>query len=145
MKGITAIIGLTVLLLHACHPGVRALHSQGDNIIIEGIVEKIGDAPGVGSGDHAVYQFAKYRVTSVCEGEYNQKEIVIDHLILEGTELERLHVGDGVRLTIKKSKTIFNRRNEDGFRNPDDKIEIFYTAGKPALVPPNCGRCEPCK
>jgi hypothetical protein len=40
---------------------VGELSSLRVTSIIEGIVEKIGEAPGVGSEDHVVYQFAKYR------------------------------------------------------------------------------------
>ena len=143
MKGIIVIIGLAFLLMHACQSKAEVTQSQ--NLVIEGIVEKIGVAPGAGSGVYAVYQFARYKVTSVCEGEYDQKEIVIDHLILDGNELDGFRPGDKVRLVISKSNTIFTRNNEDGFRNAHDKVDVFYIGEKPKLLSPNCVSCEPCR
>ena len=145
MKGTIAIIGLTFVLIHACQSKARGPKSQSPNLVLEGIVEKIGDAPGVGSGFHAVYQFAKYGVTSICEGEYDQQEIIVDHIILEGNELDRFRPGDKVRLVIKKSNTIFTRNNEDGFRNASDKVEVFYIGEKPKLLSPDCAPCESCE
>lgn len=145
MKETIAIIGLTIVLIHACQSKARVPQSQSQNLVLEGIVEKIGNAPGVGSGFHAVYQFAKYRVTLVCEGEYDQQQIVVDHLMLYGNELDAFRPGDKVRLVIEKSKTIFTRNNEDGFRNTHDKVEVFYIGEKPQLLSPDCAPCEPCE
>lgn len=144
MKGTIAIIGLTILLIHACQSKARVPEAQSQRLVLEGIVEKIGDAPGVGSGFHAVYQFAKYKVASVCEGQYDQQEIVVDHLILEGNELESLQIGNKVRVIIQKSNTIFNRNDEEGFRNARDKVEVFYIGERPKLLEGNCRPCEPC-
>lgn len=74
MKETIALIGLTIVLTYACQSKARGPQSQPRNLVIDGIVQKIGTAPGVGSGDLAIYQFAKYRVTSVCEGEYDQRK-----------------------------------------------------------------------
>lgn len=145
MKGTLAIIGLTIVLIHTCQSTARVPQSQSQSLVLEGIVEKIGNAPGVGSGFHAVYQFAKYRVTLVCEGEYDQQQIVVDHLMLYGNELDAFRPGDKVRLVIEKSKTIFTRNNEDGFRNTHDKVEVFYIGDKPKLLSPDCAPCEPCE
>jgi hypothetical protein len=145
MKETIALIGLTIVLTYACQSKARGPQSQPRNLVIDGIVQKIGTAPGVGSGDLAIYQFAKYRVTSVCEGEYDQQEIIVDHIILEGNELDRFRPGDKVRLVIKKSNTIFTRNNEDGFRNASDKVEVFYIGEKPKLLSPDCAPCEPCE
>ena len=143
MKGTIAIIGLATVLIHACQSTARVAESQ--NIILDAVVEKIGHAPGVGSGFHAVYQFAKYRVTSVCEGEYDQQQIVVDHLMLEGNELDGFRPGDKVRLVLLRSNTIFTRNNEDGFRNAGDKVEIFYIGEKPKHLTPACPPCKPCE
>lgn len=144
MKGTIAIIGLTILAIYACQSKARVLEAQSQNLVLEGVVEKIGKSPGVGSGIHAVYQFAKYKVATVCEGEYDQQEIVVDHLLLYGNELDTFRPGDRVRLVIKKSNTIFLRNNEEGFRNADDKVEVFYIGEKPRLLSPECVSCEPC-
>lgn len=145
MKETIALIGLTIVLTYACQSKARVPQSQSQTLVLEGIVEKIGDAPGVGSGLRAIYQFAKYRVTSICEGEYDQQEIIVDHLILEGNELDSFRPGDKVRLVIKKSNTIFTRNNEDGFRNASDKVEVFYTGEKPKLLSSDCAPCKPCE
>jgi hypothetical protein len=51
----------------------------------------------------------------VCEGDYDQSEIIVDHLILAGNELEGVHAGSKVRLVLLKSKTIFVLNNEYAF------------------------------
>ena len=145
MKGTIAVIGLTLVAIHACQSKARVPTAQSQNLVLEGLVKKIGHAPGVGSGFHAVYQFAKYRITSVCDGEYNNREIVVDHLILHGNELDGFRRGDKVRLVIKKSNTIFTRNNEDGFRNAREKVEVFYIGEKPKLLSADCAPCEPCE
>jgi len=145
MKGTIAVIGLTLALIHSCQSKARVPETRSPNLILEAVVEKIGEAPHVGSGFVAVYQFAKYRVTSVCGGEYDQQEIIVDHLMLSGNELDELRQGDKVRLVIEKSDTIFHRNNEEGFRNAEDKVKVFYIGEKPKLLGPNCARCELCQ
>jgi hypothetical protein len=145
MKETIAIICLALVFVHACLSKARVAVSETHNLVIEAVVEKIGAAPGVGSGVRAVYQFAKYKVIQVCEGEYNQQDIVVDHIMLHGDELDGFRPGDRVRLVVQKSKTIFTRNNEDGFRNARDKVEVFYIGEKPKLVAPDCAPCEPCK
>ena len=144
MKGTIAIIGLTFVLVHACQSQVPSLQSQSQNLVLEGTVEKIGVSPGIGSGGFAVYQFAKYRVSSVCEGDFDQQQIIVDHLLLHGNELDGLRPGDRVHLIVKKSDKIFTRNNEDGFRNANDKVEVFYIGEEPKLLPRDCVACEPC-
>lgn len=145
MKETIAIFCLTFLLTHACQSRARVPQSQSENLVIDAIVQKIGVAAGVGSGRLAVYQFAKYKVISVCEGEYGQQEIIVDHIMLEGNELDGFRPGDKVRLVIKKSNTIFTRNDEDGFRNARDKVKFFYIGEKPKLLSPDCAPCEPCE
>jgi hypothetical protein len=145
MKETIAIICLAVVFIHTCQSKARVAPSETQNLVIEAVVEKIGAAPGVGSGNRAVYQFAKYKVTQVCEGKYNQQDIVVDHLILYGDELDAFRHGDKVRLVIYKSNTIFTRNNEDGFRNAHDKVEVFYIGEKPKLLSSDCVPCEPCE
>ena len=144
MKAI-AIICLALVFINACLSKAREAPSETHNLVIDAFVEKIGAAPGVGSGVRAVYQFAKYNVTQVCNGEYDQQDILVDHLLLYGNELDRFRPGDRVRLVIKKSNTIFKRNNEDGFRNAEDKVEVFYIGEKPKLLSPDCAPCEPCE
>ena len=57
------------------------LPSQPENVLVfEGTIEKLAPNPGIVSGTIAVYRLARYRVTRVCSGKYEEKEIVIDHL-----------------------------------------------------------------
>ena len=145
MKETISIMCLALMFIHACQSKARVPQSETQNLVIEAFVEKIGTAPRVGSGVRAVYQFAKYNVTKVCEGEYPQQDLVVDHLMLYGDELDRFRPGDRVRLVVQKSKKIFTRNNEDGFRNASDKVEFFYIGEKPKLLSPNCSPCEPCE
>ena len=145
MKETIAIISLALVFTHACQSKARVALSETQNLVIEAFVEKIGSAPGVGSGVRAVYQFAKYSVTQVCEGEYHQQDIVVDHIMLYGDELDGFRPGDKVRLVVQKSNTIFTRNNEDGFRNAHEKVDVFYIGEKPKLLSPNCAPCEPCE
>ena len=145
MKEIIATICLAVVFIHACQSKARVAPSETHNLVIEAFVEKIGAAPRVGSGVRAVYQLAKYNVTQVCEGEYHQQDIVVDHLMLYGDELDGFRPGDKVRLVAKKSNRIFTRNNEEGFRNAQDKVEVYYIGEKPKLLSPNCGPCAPCE
>ena len=145
MKETIAIICFTLVFIHACQSKARVAPSDTQNLVIEAFVEKIGAAPGVGSGVRAVYQFAKYNVTQVCAGEYHQQQIVVDHIMLYGDELDAFRPGDKVRLVIKKSNTIFTRNSEDGFRNARDKVEVFYIGEKPKLLSSDCVPCEPCE
>jgi hypothetical protein len=145
VKESIAIIGLTIIMVHACHSNARVPENQSQNLVLEAVVEKVGEAPGVGSGFHAVYQLAKYKLTSVCEGEYEREEIIVDHLMLYGDELDKFRPGDKVRLVIKPSNTIFNRNNEEGFRRPHDKVEVFFIGEKPKLLSPTCAPCQPCQ
>jgi len=80
------------------------------------------------SGRLAVYRLAKYRVERVCAGDYNAKEIVVDHLILSGKELEDISVGDQVCLTLKISDKIAAKYDAEGIRNSTDTVKTFYVA-----------------
>ena len=123
----------------------RVPETQSQKLVLDGVVEKMGKSPGVAGGLHAVYQLAKYRVETVCEGEYDQQEIVVDHLLLSGNEPDSSRPGDRVRLLIKKSNTIFTRYDEDGLRKPDDKVGVFDIGENPKLLGPDCVACEPCQ
>ena len=145
MKETIAMICFALVFIHACQSKARVAPSETQNLVIEAFVEKIGAAPRVGSGVRAVYQFAKYNVTQVCEGEYHQQDIVVDHIMLDGDELDGFRPGDKVRLVIKKSNTIFTRNNEDGFRNTHEKVAVFYIGEKPKLLSSDCAPCKPCE
>jgi len=115
-----------------------------NRIAFLGTVEKIGRDPGAPSGVLAVYQLAQYRVDQVCEGEYVRKEIVVDHLIGTGDELNNIRVGDRVCVSVKISKSILVRNDEEGFRSAAESIEEFYIGGRPVKVAPETG-CRECR
>ncbi len=95
-------------------------------IVFVGTLERIGPDPGILSGDLAVYRLAKYRVQHVCNGEYHEKEIVVDHLVLTGKEFEGIKVGDQVCVSVEKSKKVFARFNAEGIRGPKDIVKTFF-------------------
>jgi len=64
----------------------------------------------------------------VCEGDYTGSEIVVDHLMMSGRELEGLKVGNVVCVTVEKRKKLFGRWNARGIREPSEVINIFYRA-----------------
>src|SRR5690348_2598276 len=108
-----------------CAPKPQTTQSQ---LVIAAIVEGIGKHPGVTSGYYKIYQLAKYKVVAVCEGTFEQKEIVVDHLLVSGDELASLHVNDKVYLTLSLAKTISLRSNQEGFRTASQTVETFYIA-----------------
>jgi len=91
-------------------------------------VEKLGPDLGFGSGVLAVYRLAKYRVDKVCEGKYDGREIVVDHLIFTAREFEGIKVNDRVCLTVEISNKVIVRYNAEGIRSASDDVKTFYTA-----------------
>jgi hypothetical protein len=134
---IASSIFLAAAISHSCDREQPATQSE---LVIAAVVEKIGKDPGVSSGYYLIYQLAKYRVVEVCAGNYSQKEIVVDHLLVSGDELKALRVGDKVYLTLQPSKTIKMRFNEEGFRDSSQNVGTFYIGHKPDVTKP-----APCK
>ena len=116
-----------------------------EHLVLDAVVTQIGKNPGVGSGVFAVYQLAKYKIVKVCEGDYTQPEIVVDQLLLTAHELDDLRVGERVRLSVQRSKTVLMRYNQQGIREPGDEIREFYLGEPPQLLPASCSPCEPCQ
>jgi len=61
-------------------------------LVFVGTIEAIAPDTGILSGDLAIYRLIKYRVERLCQGEYKREDIVVDHLIVTGKELEGLKV-----------------------------------------------------
>ena len=132
-------ISLASLLVCVCALSTRcdSKHEPAQSpLVIAAIVEAIGKHPGATSVRFEIYQLAKYKVVTVCAGTYEQKEIVVDHLLISGDELMSLHAGDKVYLTLSTSKTLPTRSNEEGFRTPSQTVETFYIGGKPDVTAP---------
>ena len=119
------------------------LPSQPENVLVfEGTIEKLAPNPGIVSGTIAVYRLARYRVTRVCSGKYEEKEIVIDHLVFDRKEFEGLKVGDRVCVTATISDKTLVRYDAEGIRDPSETINTFYVAAeKIKRVDPTAGCC----
>jgi hypothetical protein len=99
-----------------------------DTIVFEGTLEKLGPDPGIVSGILAVYRLAKYRVKRVCEGKYDAKEIVVDHLIFTSKEFEGININDRVCVRVRILDKVLVRYDAEGIRSPSDDVKTFYVA-----------------
>ena len=95
-------------------------------LAFEGVVSRIGPDPGYLSGSLPAYQLVKYRIERIVTGRYEGKEIVVDHLILTGKELEGIKVGARVRVTVRASEKIDLRVNAKGIRKASQVVKVFY-------------------
>jgi hypothetical protein len=130
-------------LIFCLNVQVGAQNPSVEDIVFEGIVERIAPDSGVVSGNLAVYRLSQYRVRQVCKGRYRGSRIVVDHLILTGKELEEIKVGDQVCVSVKRSNKILARFNSNGIRRPTERVNIFYIAGKVDVTSiSDCRCCE---
>jgi len=113
--------------------------SADEMLAFEGTVSQIGPDPGYLSGDLPAYQLVKYRVERILTGRYEGKEIVVDHLILTGKELEGIKVGDRVCDTVRASEKIDLLVNAKGIRKASQAVKVFYIGGKI-----NLSKGQPC-
>lgn len=125
-RGLLLVLSLALpVILGTCH-GVKTQEKPGETFVFEGTLEKLAPDLGILSGRIAVYRLAKYRVQKVCGGKYEGKEIVVDHLVLDGKEFEGVEIGDRVCVTVRISAKILPRYNADGIRNSADSIKTFF-------------------
>lgn len=101
-----------------------------ETLVFEGIVSRIGPDPGYLSGGLPAYQLVKYRIERIILGRYEGREIVVDHLILTGKELEGIKVGDRICVTVGASERIDLRVNAKGIRKVSQAVKTFYIGGK---------------
>lgn len=118
-------VSVAVLLSVVTASSLRSFDSD-DQMIFSGEVIEIGPSPGFGSGGVRAYQLVKYRVLDVCEGSFQGKEIIADHLILDPRELDNLKIGQRVCIGAKKAKKIAPRYDDEKIRKSTDHVEIFY-------------------
>src|SRR5262245_42752544 len=97
-----------------------------ETLAFEGLVSQIGPDPGYLSGGLPAYQLVKYRIQRIVSGRYEGREIVVDHLILTGKELEGIKVGARVRVTVRASEKIDLRVNAKGIRKASQVVKVFY-------------------
>ena len=107
-------------------------------LLFEGTIEKMAPDLGMLSGVITVYRPVRYRVEKVCRGEYKEKLIVVDHLILSGKELEGLSVGDRVCVSVTASDKIITRYDAEGIRNPSDIVKTFFVSDRTQPVNTSC-------
>lgn len=126
IRGIALALLMTLpVSLGTCHK-VETQQEPSKSVVFEGTVEKLAPDLGILSGRIVVYRLVKYRVERVCAGKYDGKEIVVDHLILEGKELEGVNVGDRVCVTVTISDKILSRYNAEGIRDPSEPVKTFF-------------------
>ncbi len=122
-----AVISFALLTL-LTSSGTAGLRKDGQWLIFEGTVVKVGKAPPAVCGVLAPYRLAKYHVDRVYEGSYSQSEIVVDHLFCKMDVLEDFKVGDKVIVVIDLQKRPAEIWNDEEVRRKDDKIKRFYVA-----------------
>lgn len=114
----------------------------GTVLVFEGTIEKLAPNPEFVSGWAAVFRLAKYRVERICDGKFEGKEIVVDHVVLDRKEFEGFNVGDRVCVRARIQSKIPTRHNEEGIRDASDTITAFYVASeKIARADQNGGCC----
>ncbi|HYX72780.1 MAG TPA: hypothetical protein VE732_08415 [Nitrososphaera sp.] len=121
-------------------PEVGAMGSKANAIVFEGTIMQIGPPDTVSEAVFTGYRLAKYRVERVCKGKYKKAEIIVDHFVLTGKELNGLSVGDKVYVTVKKMKKI-DRNNAVGIREVTDVVDVFYVGVEVSRISPeSCAR-----
>jgi hypothetical protein len=106
--------------------GQITYQKNSEVLVFQGEVEIIGPSPKSVSGVIEVYQLVKYKVDRVVIGNFDGKEIIVDHLLLDGKELKQLKVGKKVCVQLRKSKEIGQEYVDEVLRKFSDEVNIFY-------------------
>jgi hypothetical protein len=129
MRPLSIALTSALLLLAAGRGGdVAASKPIKVDIVFEGTVLKMAP-PTPRSGLIFPYRLVKYRVERVCKGKYTGEEIVVDHQVIAGSELDGVKVGDKVGVAVKRLRTVAERWDAEGIRTPSDVVPIFYVGG----------------
>lgn len=147
MKKMMLCVGVLILVssfvakmsINDAKTSINDMPPINEMLTFEGVVLRVGPHPGYLSGILPAYQLVKYRIERIIAGRYEGKEIVVDHLILTGNELEEIKIGDRVCITVRASDEIGIRRNVKGIRKASQVVKIFYIGGKVSL-----SKREPC-
>lgn len=119
----------STLLLVSGMSYAPAVKEDGPELIVfQGRVIKVDRSPRENSGQNLVYRLAKYKIERVYAGEYTGSEIVVDHLMITGDELNGLKVGNVVCVTVEKRKELSTKWNARGIREPSEVVNMFYRA-----------------
>ena len=117
---------VTSIVLFLCTLSNTVSSSPEEKLVLEATVVQIGPSPGRISGDTAVYRLAKYRIRQVCTGDYKHNQIIVDHLVITGAELNGIEVDDRVCIAVREAKEIPACFNAEGIREPIDDVKSFY-------------------
>lgn len=121
-----ALFPVIILLLLSYCQSPRSASNESNKIVFEGRVIKIAPEPQAVSGGAAVYRLVKYEVERVCRGKLNDKQIIVDHLILDRSELKGIKEGDLLCVEVKTAKTLPTITYEPGIRNKGEKVKTYY-------------------
>jgi hypothetical protein len=105
------------------------------DIIIMGTVKKLGKPPLFVSGISKVCQLAEYNVDKVCIGEFAGQDIMVEHLILTGKELNGVEEGDKVLIMVQKPRETFPRKDN---AYPDIENKKIYYRGQVLKTVKDC-------
>jgi ribosomal protein S17 len=119
---------ICIVLLTAIAAADKAKSLPKTDIVFEGTVVQMAPPVPV-SGMVFSYRLVKYRVERVCKGHFSGTEMIVDHQILAGTELDGVKIGDRVCVAVTKSKSVAKRWDVEGIRSPSDIIKLFYIGG----------------
>ena len=108
---------LLILLLIAIWPPVarQQIAPAKASLIISGEVIAVGEAP---KSDSFPFQLMKYRVRDVCQGEYDQKEIAIYHMV-PSAGLSDVKAGDKVCVGATKTFGMDEKKADNSAKTPD--------------------------
>ena len=127
-RNLSVTLLLVLLAAFSNCQGMQKASSPDDVLVFEGTIEKLGPDQGILSGRIAVYRLAKYRIQRMCAGKYDEKEIVVDHLVISGKEFKDLKIGDRVCVRVKIADKVLARYDADGIRSSSDVVKTFYVA-----------------
>lgn len=136
MKSAFVTIMVCLLITMSWPDDTNNLSPVKSEIVFEGTVLNLSP-PVALSGRVSTYRLVKYRVERVCRGKYERADIVVDHLIVTGRELEGIKAGDKVWLTVNATKKISPRYDADGIRDKAEAVDVFYVAKKLSRIPPS--------
>ena len=95
------------LLSVYCAYGQKESIELSDLITFEGTVLEKGVEPNFDSGVLTAYQSIKYRIDKIIEGEFEAKEVTLEHIVLERKDHRKIKEG-------KKVCVVFGKTFDDG-------------------------------
>jgi hypothetical protein len=115
------IVLMVVLLPPVAHQQIAPAKAS---LVISGEIIDVGEPP---KSDSFPFQLMKYRVRDVCQGEYDQKEIAIYHMV-STAGLADVKAGDEICVGALKSFKIEENTTEDSSEKPETQylsVDVF--------------------